>query len=56
MGFVFCVQVPGGAQEVHHRAEGTEAEGAKSSRGAEHHQPHHGHEVLQSEDVPRRGL
>ena len=53
---VFVLQVPGGEEEVHHRAEGVEAEGAESLRASEHHQPHHGHEVLPGQNVPRGGL
>lgn len=50
------VQVSGSEEEVHHRVEGAQAERAEPLRGPEHHQPHHGHEVLPGQNVPCGGL
>lgn len=51
-----CAQVSGSEEEVHHRAEGAQAKRAESLRSPEHHQPHHGHEVLPGQNVSRGGF
>lgn len=53
-----CVyaQVSGSEEEVHHRTEGAQAKRAESLCSPEHHQSHHGHEVLPGQNVSRGGF
>lgn len=46
MGLCVCAQISGSEEEVHHRTEGAQAKRAESLCSPEHHQSHHGHEVL----------
>lgn len=51
-----CAQVSGSEKEIHHRTEGAPAKRAESLCSSEHHQSHHGHEVLPGQDVSCGGL
>lgn len=51
-----CDQVSSSEEEVHHRTKGAQAKRAESLCSPEHHQPHHGHEVLQGQNVSCGGL
>lgn len=51
-----CAQVSGSEEEVHHRTEGATAKRAEPLHSPEHHQSHHGHEVLPGENVSSGGL
>lgn len=58
--YIFCVcvcaQVSGSEEEVHHRTEGAQAKRAESLCSPEHHQSHHGHEVLPGQNVSSGGF